>query len=197
MKRFFAPLLMCLFVVTAAFAHGGPHGTADHDRMFADAMSQHHEDGIKMARMAVDKAESAELRSMAQKMIDDQSREITEMQSLRGDGPRMTMEEMQKMPGMIPESEMQRDMARLEAAQGHEFDLAFTEIMARHHQSAVAMAKDHRPKLKNARLKEIASNIIEMQTEERKKFLAMHESMEHGHERMTSSSSERQRMTKD
>lgn len=197
MKRFLAPLLMCLFVATAAFAHDGPHGTADHDRMFADAMSQHHEDGIKMARMAIDKAESAELRSMAQKMIDDQSREITEMQSLRGDGPRMTMEEMQKMPGMIPESEMQRDMARLETAQGHEFDLAFTEIMAKHHQSAVTMAKDHRPKLKNAALKDIAGNIIDNQTEERKKFLAMHESMEHGHERMTSSSSERQRMTKD
>ena len=197
MKRFFAPLLMCLFVVTAAFAHDGPHGTADHDRMFADAMSQHHEDGIKMARMAVDKAESAELRSMAQKMIDDQSREITEMRSLRGDGPLTTMEEMQKMPGMIPESEMQRDMARLETAQGHEFDLAFTEIMAKHHKSAVTMAKDHRPKLKNAALKDIAGNIIDNQTEERKKFLAMHESMEHGHEGMTSSSSERQRMTKD
>ena len=195
MKRSIAPLLMCLFVATAAFAHQGPHDAADHDRMFADSMSKHHEDGIKMARLAVDKAENAELRSMAQKMIDDQSREITETQSLRGDGPRTTMEEMQKMPGMMPESQMQRDMARLETAQGHEFDLAFTEIMAKHHQNAITMAKDHRPKLKNAGLKEIASNIIEKQTRERQKLLAMHESMEGGP--MTSSSSDRQRMAKD
>lgn len=197
MKRYFSPLLMCLLVATAAVAHQGPHDAADHDRMFADAMSKHHEDGVKMARLAVDKAESAELRSMAQTMIDDQSREITEMQSLRGDGPRTSMEEMQKMPGSMPESQIQRDMVRLEAAQGHEFDAAFTEIMAKHHSSAITMATDHRPKLKNARLKEIARNIIEMQSAERKKLLAMHESMEHGHEGMTSSSSERQRMTKD
>lgn len=197
MKRYLSPLLMCLVVATAAFAHEGPHDAADHDRMFADAMSMHHEDGIKMARMAVEKAQSAELRSMAQKMIDDQSREITEMQSLRGDGPRTTMEEMQKMPGMMPEAQMQRDMARLEAAQGHEFDLAFTEIMPKHHQSAVTMARDHRPKMKNAGLKEIASNIIEKQTEERKRLLVMHESMEDGQASMTSSSSDRQRMAKD
>ena len=195
MKRSIAPLLMCLFVAMSAFAHEGPHDAADHDRMFADSMSMHHEDGIKMARLAIDKAESAELRSMAQKMIDDQSREITGMQSLRGDGPRTTMEEMQKMPGMMPESQMQRDMARLEAAQGHEFDLAFTEIMPKHHQSAITMARDHRPKLKNAALKEIASNIIETQTRERQELLAMHESMEAGP--MTSSSSDRQRMAKD
>ena len=143
--------------------------------------------------MAVDKAQNAELRSMAQKMIDDQSREITEMQSLRGDGPRTTMEEMQKMPGMMPESQTKRDMARLEAAQSHEFDLAFTEIMAKHHQSAITMAKDHHPKLKNAGLKEIASSIIEKQTRERQKLLAMHESMEGG----PMTSSERQRMAKD
>lgn len=197
MKRYLSPFLMCLLVATAAFAHEGPHDAANHDRMFADAMSKHHEDGIKMARMAVDKAERAELRSMAQKMIDDQSREISEMQSLRGNGPMTTMEEMRKMPGMMPESQMQRDMARLEAAQGHQFDLAFTEIMPKHHESAVTMARDHRPKMKNAGLKAIASNIIEKQTEERNRLLAMHESLEDGQVSMTSSSSDRQRMAKD
>ncbi len=191
MKRYLAPLLMCLFA-TAAFAQPN-----EHDRMFADAMSMHHEDGIKMARLALEKAQNAELRSMAQKMIDDQSREISEMQSLRGDGPRTTMEEMQKMPGMMPQSEMQRDMARLEAAQGHEFDLAFTEIMPKHHQSAVTMARDHRPKMQNAGLKEIASNVIQKQTAERQRLLAMHESIGDGHASMTSSASGRQRMAKD
>lgn len=197
MKRYLSPLLICLLVTTAAFAHEGPHGTAKHDRMFADAMTKHHEDGIRMARIAVDKAQNAELRSMAQKMIDDQSRESSEMQSLRGDGPRTTMEQMQKMPGMMPESQMQRDMARLEAAQGQEFDLAFSEIIAMHHQSAITMSRAERPLMQNAGLKEIAGNIIEKQTAERKRLLAMHESMEDGHPAMSSSSSNRQRMAKD
>lgn len=107
------------------------------------------------------------------------------------------MEEMQKMSGMMPESQMRRDMARLEAAQGQEFDLAFTEILPKHHQSAVAMARDHRPKMQNAGLKETASNIIAKQTEERKRLLAMHEAMEDENACMTWSSSGRQRRAKD
>ncbi len=74
---------------------------------------------------------------------------------------------------------MQRDMARLEAAQGQEFDLAFTESMPKHHSSAITMAKDEIRKGTNAGLKEIANNIVEKQTEERKKLLAMHESRQH------------------
>lgn len=67
MKRHILPLIACLFVATAALAHGGAHGNANHDRVFADAMTKHHQDGIKMARLAVDKAENAELRSMARR----------------------------------------------------------------------------------------------------------------------------------
>lgn len=196
MKRSLCQALMCLLVATAALAQEGRHDTAMQDRMFADAMSKHHEDGIKMGRMALDKAQSAELRAMAQKMIDDQSREITQMQSLRGDGPRTTMDEMKKMPGMMPESQKQRDMARLEAAQGKEFDRAFTEIVAKHHASAITMARDELRNGSNAGLKEIANNIVEKQSEERTRLLAMHQSMEPD-DAMTSASSGRQRMTKD
>lgn len=129
-------------------------------------------------------------------MIDDQTRESGELQSLRGDGPQSTMEEMQKIAGMMPESQMQREMGRLEAAQGREFDLAFTEIVAKHQQSAIAMSKDEVQK-GNTALKDIARNIIEKQTAERKQLLSMHEGMEGGHEPITSSSADRQRMAKD
>lgn len=152
----------------------------DHDRIFADAMTKHHQDGIRMGRLAVDKAQDAEVRSMAQKMIDDQQLEINQLQSLRGDGPPATTQEMMKITGMMPESEMQRDMARLEAAQGREFDLAWTEIVAKHHDGAIRMSNDQIRNGANAGLKEVARHIRDHQTRERKDLLAKHSEIEGG-----------------
>jgi uncharacterized protein (DUF305 family) len=184
-------LFTCLLIATAAAAQ-----TNAHDRMFADGMTKHHQDGIRMAQMAVDKAENAELRSMAQKMIDDQQREIGEIENLRGGGPMTPMAEMMKMPGMMSESQMQRDMARLDSASGHDFDLAFTEIMPKHHEGAIKMAKHELQMGSNAGLKDIAQQIADKQSRERQQLLAMHENIDAGHSAMTSSSS-RQRMAKD
>jgi uncharacterized protein (DUF305 family) len=195
MKRhaplFFAFAFAFVVVATAAAAQ-----TNDHDRMFADSMTRHHQDGIRMAQMAVDKTHSAELRSMAQRMIEDQRREIGQMQSLRGDGPMTPMSEMMQMPGMMPESEMQRDMARLESATGHAFDMAFTEIMPKHHDGAIEMAKHELQRGSNAGLKEIARQIADKQSRERQQLLAMHENMSDDMT-MTSSSPGRRRMSKD
>ncbi len=198
MKRIAAPLFACLLIATAGLAQTSHnHATMDHDRMFADAMTKHHQDGIKMAQMAVDKSTSAELRSMAQQMIDDQRREIEQMQSLRGDAPKTPMSEMMSMPGMMSESQMQRDMARLQSASGHDFDLAFTEIMPMHHQGAITMSNHELRNGTNAGLKEIAQKIADKQSRERQQLMAMHETMSAEHGTMTSSSSERQRMAKD
>ena len=202
MRRFSAIAFGCLLIATAAAAQTDPHqhqhgmmsSTMSHDQMFADAMTKHHQDGIKMAQMAVDKAGNAELRSMAQSMIDDQRREIDQMQSLRGEGPAMSASDMMKMPGMMPESQMHEDMARLEAASGPEFDAAFTEMMAKHHEGAIQMAKHELQMGSNAGLKEIAQNIVDKQTREREQLLAMHRDM--NAQPMTSSSSDRQRMRK-
>lgn len=191
MKRTAAVAFASVLLATAAFAQ------TNVDRMFADTMTKHHEDGIKMAQMAVDKAESAELRSMAQKMIDDQRREIDQLQSLRGEGPMTPMAEMMKMPGMMPESQMQRDMARLESATGHDFDLAFTEVMPKHHQGAITMSNHELQNGSNAGLKELARTIADKQARERQQLMAMHEDIHAAHATMTSSSSERQRMAKD
>ena len=83
LKHSISLMLGLAFMATTAIAqtpaHEGHHAM-DHDVMFADGMTKHHRDGIKMAQMAVEKSQSAELRSMAQKMIDDQRREIDEMQ---------------------------------------------------------------------------------------------------------------------
>jgi uncharacterized protein (DUF305 family) len=133
---------------------------------------------------------------MSHKAIEEQTREIAQLQSLRGDGPPTTPDEIQRMPGMMPESDMQRDLARLEAASGRAFDLAFTETMARHHAGAVKMSKHYLQHGQKAELKELAQKIADEQTAERQKLLAMHDSMDDPAS-MASSSGERQRMSKD
>lgn len=190
-------VFMATTAVAQTAAHEGHH-TMDHDVMFADGMTKHHRDGIKMAQMAVEKAESAELRAMAQKMIDDQTRQIDEMQRLRGEAPMTPMAEMMKMPGMMPESKMKQDMARLEAASGRKFDVAFTEIMPKHHEGAIKMSKHEFANGDNGGLRAIAQEIADKQSRERKQLVAMHRDLSGGSTAATTSSSTgRRRMTKD
>jgi uncharacterized protein (DUF305 family) len=194
-----ALMMGLLFTALAAFAQTPAHEShhaMDHDVMFADGMTKHHRDGIKMAQIAVEKAQNAELRAMAQTMIDDQQREISEMQRLRGDAPVTPMGDMMKMPGMMPESKMQQDMARLEASTGTAFDVAFTEIMPKHHDGAIKMSKHELANGDNQGLRAIAQQIADKQTQEREQLVAIHRALtDNG--TMTSSGTERRRLTKD
>lgn len=172
MKR----VLASLFLTTAVVVTAHPAlAQSDQDRRFADAMTKHHRDGIEMARMAVEKAVHEELRALARKMIDEEQRDIDEMQSLRGSDPQTPMDVIMKMPGMMPEVEMERDMARLRAATGNAFDIAFTEVMPKHHQGGITMANDEVRDGQLEAMKNVARRIASSQSEERAQMLAMHE----------------------
>jgi uncharacterized protein (DUF305 family) len=55
---------------------------AEFDRMWMQMMIKHHEGAIDMARTELSKGSSAEAKALAQKIIDAQQAEITEMQAL-------------------------------------------------------------------------------------------------------------------
>jgi len=55
--------------------------TGDVDKDFATMMSSHHEDGISMAKMELKNGMSDKLKQMAQKIVDDQQKDIKEFQS--------------------------------------------------------------------------------------------------------------------
>lgn len=176
MKQLFATVAL-LLCATAANAQ------SEQDRKFADSMTKHHRDGIRMSQLAVQKSSHEELRAMAQKMIDDQTRDIERMQALRGNGPVTPMHEMHQMPGMMPEEQMNEHMTKLESLSGHDFDVAFTEMMPMHHQGAITMAKHEVENGSLEGMKEIAREIAAKQTEERQQLLAMHERFTAGHDR--------------
>lgn len=59
----------------------GQRMTGDADRDFASMMIVHHQGAIDMARVQLDHGKDPDLRKMARKVIDDQSREIAELKS--------------------------------------------------------------------------------------------------------------------
>ncbi len=57
-------------------------GGAEFDRMFLQMMVEHHNGAVAMAQTEVTEGQNAEAKALAQKIIDDQRAEITEMQNL-------------------------------------------------------------------------------------------------------------------
>jgi uncharacterized protein (DUF305 family) len=139
---------------------------APFDLQFIDTMSAHHQGAIDMAQAAESKAQKAELKSFARRIVKDQQREIAQMKQWRdkwysGRQQAMNME----MPGMM-DSMKGMNMDGMKAMTGADFDRMFLNMMIPHHQGAVAMAKDALKKSKHSEVKKLAQQIIDAQQKE-------------------------------
>lgn len=142
------------------------------DVQFIDAMTQHHADGIKMAEMAVSKAQNAGVKAFAQKSVGMQREDSQKLEGFRSKffagapksdhietrGREMMMTEMKKMS--------EEDMQKLEAAKGAEFDRMFLDIFTKHHQMAVDMATEEKNRGEQADVKADAEKNINQQTKD-------------------------------
>ena len=140
--------------------------SAPFDLQFIDTMSAHHQGAIDMAQTAESKAQKAELKSFARKVVEDQQREIAQMKQWRdtwyaGRSQAMNME----MPGMM-DSMKGMNMDGTKAMTGADFDRMFLDMMIPHHQGAVAMAKDALNKSEHSEVKKLAQQIIDAQQNE-------------------------------
>jgi uncharacterized protein (DUF305 family) len=170
--------LAAAFLLAACNQGGGDQepGTApaeaapnDADVTFTQNMIPHHQQAIEMAKLVDSHTDRPELRKLADSIVTSQTQEITQMQGwLRSWGKPETPPEGHgghgdtEMPGMMSEA----DMRRLMEATGGEFDLAFVEMMAVHHQGAIDMANTE---LKDGSLPEVtrlAQQIIDTQQDE-------------------------------
>jgi uncharacterized protein (DUF305 family) len=172
-------LALAAAVLLAACNQGGgdqESGTApaeaapnDADVTFTQNMIPHHQQAIETAKLVDSHTDRPELRKLADSIVTSQTQEITQMQGwLRSWGKPETPPEGHgghgdtEMPGMMSEA----DMRRLMEATGTEFDLAFVEMMAAHHQGAIDMANTE---LKDGSLPEVtrlAQQIIDTQQDE-------------------------------
>ncbi|SMP81324.1 DUF305 domain-containing protein [Noviherbaspirillum suwonense] len=138
---------------------------APYDHQFLDTMSAHHQSAMEMAKLVDERSAHDELKKMAKKMIEDQQKDIQQLQDWKkqwyankGDAVNM------KMPGM--ESMKSMSMDRLAASKGEQFDAMFLDMMPKHHAGGIKMAKDALKKAKHSEIKQFSQKTIDCQTGE-------------------------------
>jgi uncharacterized protein (DUF305 family) len=149
----------------------------DSDRVFIEQMIPHHQDAIDMANLALVRAEHPEIRQLAENVIRDQSREISQMRSWYKEWYGTDVPEYEDammgggmsrrgsgtvMMGGGKDGSM-TDLVQLGNAT--RFDKEFIEQMVPHHQMAIMMAhmtlnSDHQE------MRELGSSIIRSQSAE-------------------------------
>lgn len=129
---------------------------------FIEGMIPHHESAIAMARLALEKGERAEIKSLAQGIIDAQERENSDMRTWYAEwfgGAPATVGEHSPH-----EHVMDDDIATLESAP--DFDIAFIDLMIPHHEMAVAQAELLGAATEKPEMLTLADQIISSQTRE-------------------------------
>jgi uncharacterized protein (DUF305 family) len=142
---------------------------ADFEAAFLALMIQHHQEGVKMAKMAQPKAQNAELKKMIPKMAADQQGEIDQMTAWLKEWYKKAPSDY-KMPDKSMQM-MKKDMEQLQDAQGEKFDRMFAQKMAHHHVGAIEMGRQAATKAEHKEVKQLAQRIASSQSKERDKLL--------------------------
>lgn len=157
-----------------------PGAFNDADVTFAQSMIPHHEQALEMAKLADGRASDAEIKTLAADIEKAQDPEIQTMKSwLKAWGKPESADE--SMPGMDHGSGgadgsgmsgmmSDKDMQKIEAAKGTEFDRMFAEMMIEHHKGAITMAQDEQKNGRNATAKKLAADVVKNQSAEVEKF---------------------------
>jgi len=156
----------------------GSAGHNEADVTFAQDMIPHHAQAVQMSKMAIDNADSEEVRALAEDISAAQAPEIETMTGWledwdeevpdtsmmsgdMGDMEGMDMEDMD-MPGMMSSEEMKG----LDAASGSDFDQMFLTMMIEHHEGAIEQAQTEQADGESAEAVDLAAEIEQAQTEE-------------------------------
>jgi uncharacterized protein (DUF305 family) len=138
---------------------GAEADTPLNEREFMAMMVPHHESAVRMARLALDRAQHPEVRRLAQRIIASQEAEIGRMHAWH---EQWFGEELEvDMTG--PHAML--DMPALEAAR-EDFDRRFLAMMVPHHASAVMMADRVRLAGPRGQIDLLAREIIAAQANE-------------------------------
>lgn len=126
----------------SASASQGRHDAAD--VAFAKGMVPHHRQAVDMAGLAPSRAQSPEVKKLAEDIEKAQGPEIKTLSGwLTSWGEEVPAEGAMdhSMHGDSGGMMTTKDMEKLEKASGKAFDTAFLEMMVQHHEGAVAMAR--------------------------------------------------------
>jgi uncharacterized protein (DUF305 family) len=167
-------LVLPVVGASPALAAGKANAT---DRAFVRQMVPHHQMATEMADMAKMDGEHAKVRRLARKIVKAQSAEIRTLRRIardlgvepaempmNGEMDEQTMRDLETLGVTEEESGMGMDMHDLHGAKP--FDRMFIDMMIRHHQGAIRMARAERSKGTDRRLRRIARNVVRDQAKE-------------------------------
>jgi uncharacterized protein (DUF305 family) len=140
-------------------------GHNSQDVMFAQMMIPHHQQALVMAEQAATKASSPQVKKLAAQIEQAQEPEIQKMTGwLKTWGQAVPTggTDMGHGDGMMSE----QDMKKLGTLSGKEFDEAFLQMMIKHHQGAITMAKTEQASGSSADAKALADSIVTSQSAE-------------------------------
>ncbi|MGN9758695.1 DUF305 domain-containing protein [Streptomyces sp. SD31] len=138
------------------------------DVAYARMMVEHHIQALAMTELAPDRAESAKVKALAERIAAAQGPEITAMKGwLKKHGKSEKADQSDghdhaSMPGMATEAQL----AKLRAARGKAFDQLFLTLMITHHDGAITMATDVKGQGNNIQIEEMADEVVAQQTSE-------------------------------
>lgn len=149
-----------LTIAPAAADEPAPdQSTARYEVDFLIGMIDHHAMAVEMAEICLDKAIHPELEAMCESIKTSQSQQIEQMQTW-----------LQDWYGVSHEPEMtagdMRQMEKLAALDGAEFEIEFMESMIRHHRKAISEGEQCLRRAYHPELLELCENIIEAQSAE-------------------------------
>ncbi len=140
---------------------------APYDLRFIDEMVMHHQGAIMSAEMMIADSEHPELRDLAQRIREDQQRQIDQMLAWRAEWypdaatPAMALEPGNGSMGGMMDGGMMGGMMDGEMA-----DRMFLRMMIPHHELAIDMAEDALINAEHEELKTLAQEIIDGQSAE-------------------------------
>jgi len=142
--------------------------TPTSDLMFTDFFISHHQMAIDMASEVIERGRDADVKAMAQDMVQAQTAEVEQLMEIR-----TTLEG--EVPIMPADPHAEAEMDAIKGASGEELDQLFVLEMIPHHASALPPAHRALEYLETPALKRLAEHIAVAQAEE---IGALHEMLQ-------------------
>ncbi|MEU6139384.1 DUF305 domain-containing protein [Streptomyces sp. NPDC047081] len=135
------------------------------DVSYARKMIEHHTQALEMTELAPDRAESGQVKRLAERIAAAQGPEIKAMQGwlkTNGKSEKADGHDHASMPGMATDAQLKK----LRAAEGKAFDQLFLTLMITHHEGAITMATEVKAQGNNILIEEMADDVVAQQTSE-------------------------------
>jgi uncharacterized protein (DUF305 family) len=136
------------------------------DVMFAQQMIPHHRQAMQMAQMAPSHTQNPKIKELAVRIEAEQAPEIQTMTGWLHSWGKPVPTGRPAMTSPMPGMTSQQEMSQLMAARGAHFDHMFLQMMIRHHQGAIEMARTEQSQGVNPAAKKLARQIETSQTVE-------------------------------